>query len=450
MSVQTQIDRIKANIASAYAKAQEKGAELPTVQNSENLPAVIEAISAGGLPDNLRTITVTADPPERGTVEGGGMASDGMDVTVRAKPINGVAFAGWKKNETTISDNEDYTFKVAEDADLKAKFILIPQLTWDVKQLAPAFVSGNSTYSPQIIAFGNGIFVGFIQGGTNTYGLVFTSTDGLEWEQHTWDAPAGSYFVRNVYFFNGYFYALTSLSAVNGSIIRSADGINWDAATIPAAVACYNMAYGNGVYVVRSYISSNTTEYLYSYDGLNFIKGSFPYRCNCVVYGNGYFVALPNSTSQKSFCTSADGINWVTHTLAGIAPTKVFFVNKYFVWMRTSTLYYCLPGDFDNIKTVTLVSGLDSAEIIYVLGKYILLGPSNQVKYFYVGDSLDTLAKVDMTTIVNQYASNVYLYLRDGTHLLVYGNGRIIGLWATLAGGLSSGKWYILYSNLLE
>lgn len=48
MSVATEIDRIKANIASAYAKAGAKGAPLPSVQNSTNLPATIEGIPSGG------------------------------------------------------------------------------------------------------------------------------------------------------------------------------------------------------------------------------------------------------------------------------------------------------------------------------------------------------------------------------------------------------------------
>lgn len=48
MSVETQIDRIKSNIASAYSKSEEKGAELPSVQNSDNLPAVIASIPSGG------------------------------------------------------------------------------------------------------------------------------------------------------------------------------------------------------------------------------------------------------------------------------------------------------------------------------------------------------------------------------------------------------------------
>ena len=47
MSVETQINRIKANIASAYAKAAEKGAALPEVLSSGNLPETIETIPKG-------------------------------------------------------------------------------------------------------------------------------------------------------------------------------------------------------------------------------------------------------------------------------------------------------------------------------------------------------------------------------------------------------------------
>lgn len=92
MSVETQISRIKANIASAYAKAAEKGAELPAVQSSENLPGTIEGIPAGGLPEGVHTITVAADPPEDGIVSGGGVASEGMTVTVTASPSSGFEF----------------------------------------------------------------------------------------------------------------------------------------------------------------------------------------------------------------------------------------------------------------------------------------------------------------------------------------------------------------------
>lgn len=46
MSVQSQINRIKANVAAAYTAAQSKGATMPSQQNSANLAAAINSISA--------------------------------------------------------------------------------------------------------------------------------------------------------------------------------------------------------------------------------------------------------------------------------------------------------------------------------------------------------------------------------------------------------------------
>jgi len=122
MSVETQINRIKANIASAYAKAAEKGAQLPEVRNSGNLPAVIEAIPAGGLPEGVRTITVTADPPEGGTVAGGGMASDGMTVTVKAGAEEHYNFSGWQENGQSVSESAEKTFTASGNRSLVASF----------------------------------------------------------------------------------------------------------------------------------------------------------------------------------------------------------------------------------------------------------------------------------------------------------------------------------------
>ena len=47
MSIETEITRIKTNISNAYTKAEEKGATLPEVKNSSNLPATIESITGG-------------------------------------------------------------------------------------------------------------------------------------------------------------------------------------------------------------------------------------------------------------------------------------------------------------------------------------------------------------------------------------------------------------------
>ena len=48
MSVETQIERIKTNIANAYTAAEAKGATIPEVKNSENLSACVDSITTGG------------------------------------------------------------------------------------------------------------------------------------------------------------------------------------------------------------------------------------------------------------------------------------------------------------------------------------------------------------------------------------------------------------------
>lgn len=47
MSIQSQINRIKSNLAAAYTAAQSKGASMPSSQNSANLAATISSITAG-------------------------------------------------------------------------------------------------------------------------------------------------------------------------------------------------------------------------------------------------------------------------------------------------------------------------------------------------------------------------------------------------------------------
>ncbi len=122
MSVETQINRIKANIASAYAKAAEKGAALPVSQNSENLPDAIETIPAGGLPSGTYTISVTASDNERGTVTGSGIVSDGMSVTINAFALSGFHFVEWQMNGQKVTNQKKYSFTADKDVSFVAVF----------------------------------------------------------------------------------------------------------------------------------------------------------------------------------------------------------------------------------------------------------------------------------------------------------------------------------------
>lgn len=84
--------------------------------------ARILALETGGLPETVRTITVGANASGRGTVTGGGLASDGTRVTVTAAANSGFRFANWTENGVSVSEDAAYTFPVAKDRTLTAVF----------------------------------------------------------------------------------------------------------------------------------------------------------------------------------------------------------------------------------------------------------------------------------------------------------------------------------------
>lgn len=58
----------------------------------------------GSSREAVRRITLAADPPEGGAVSGGGVASDGMTLTVTAQPneADNYYFDSWKEGETVV------------------------------------------------------------------------------------------------------------------------------------------------------------------------------------------------------------------------------------------------------------------------------------------------------------------------------------------------------------
>lgn len=61
MSVQGEIDRIKGNVAAAYAAVSAKGEALPETQNSENLPGAVESIPGPYIAGNGVSFEETED-----------------------------------------------------------------------------------------------------------------------------------------------------------------------------------------------------------------------------------------------------------------------------------------------------------------------------------------------------------------------------------------------------
>ncbi len=69
-------------------------------------------------------VTVTANPPEGGTVDGGGSFDFGTEITVEAVASAGYSFVNWTEDGTEVSTEAAYTFTVESDRTLVANFSL--------------------------------------------------------------------------------------------------------------------------------------------------------------------------------------------------------------------------------------------------------------------------------------------------------------------------------------
>ena len=242
MSVQE--TKLKA-IADAIREKDGTTAPIPAA----DFPARILALSAA--PEGLHTITVEASDPDGGTVSGGGMASDGMVLTVEATAGDGYEFSGWQEGGTTVSPNTTYTFTATMDRTLVAAF-----------EVAPQYVLGRDWWAATLPA-------------------------ALNW----WGVAYG----------DGKFVAV---SYGSNKSAYSTDGIIWTEATLPAILYWHSVAYGGGKFVVVS----NSTIAAYSTDGIVWKSATLPAALNWrdVTYGDGKFVATAN-TSNKVAYSSAQG-----------------------------------------------------------------------------------------------------------------------------------------------
>ena len=68
------------------------------------------------------TISVSANPSNGGTVNGGGTYQQGQSCTVNATPATGYNFTNWTENGNVVSSNANYTFIVTGNRTLVAQF----------------------------------------------------------------------------------------------------------------------------------------------------------------------------------------------------------------------------------------------------------------------------------------------------------------------------------------
>lgn len=84
----------------------------------------------------MRTITVNVSNEAGGHGIGGGVVQEGMSVQVSVGVNERYKFRGWLENDSPISKNKDYVFKVDEDRTLVAEVIYQPfvsgEIWWEI------------------------------------------------------------------------------------------------------------------------------------------------------------------------------------------------------------------------------------------------------------------------------------------------------------------------------
>lgn len=165
------------------------------------------------------------------------------------------------------------------------------------------------------IECGNGTFVAV---GDNSF--VAHSTDGITWTTST----AGAYgTLTRVRFLNGQFVAVGS----SDKLIYSSDGASWTASTLPQA-GFWDIAWGNGVYVLAGQRTTSAQGTYVSPDGINWTRThpmvqepppfntTYETALDTVVFGNGRFQALPGGAAlthqTRQSLSSTNGIDWIT------------------------------------------------------------------------------------------------------------------------------------------
>lgn len=221
--------------AIADAIRQKEGTTEPIPANS--FASRILALEAGGAPEGVCTINLTASDPDGGTVEGGGVASRDMTITVDAK-VNAQGnfyFDGWEENGEVVSEEPQYTFPVTADRNLTALFLeaqYVAGVDWweGVLPKSATWIS---------VTYGDGKFVAV---GVGTYAAF--SIDGKTWRRTALPKSATWF---NVTYGDGKFVAV--IEDPGNIAAYSEDGISWTQISLPGASSWRGVTYGDGKFV---------------------------------------------------------------------------------------------------------------------------------------------------------------------------------------------------------
>lgn len=283
---------------------------------------------SGGLPDNVATITLSKNNDESGEVEGGGIATKGMTVKVKAVPYleNNWMFTHWSEDDEIVSQTNPYQFEVEKDRNLVANFDNTYKFgeNWFLDSL---YIEGSSSK----ITVSNNAWTFLYNPHTETF---FLANGGTVYSKCLYEIYLNDETMR----FEG--ISLVTESSLVPSYAHFTiddDGNLW----------YLNLSYANGG-LIKYDINTRSFSVVYPRDNL---PERSTYSWRCAAYGNGVYILI----DDKFNCAySYDAVEWIITKIASVSLSSsvdlsidLKFAGGYFV-LRTSygngTIYYSEDG----------------------------------------------------------------------------------------------------------
>lgn len=233
----------------------------------------------------------------------------------------------------------------------------------------------------------------------STEGLI--STDGVTWTPVTIPNPGNAW--KRIIYATGKGFLASSDST--DKVLFSPDGINWSQHTLPASDNWYCSMYGNGLFVIAAY---NSTNVAVSTDGQNWTAKTRPSLQQVATgyFGAGKFVCV--GTGTNTGLSSEDGENWSTFTLPSSQQWILFagYEGGFLYSVQGSTLGLFSKNGTTDFKAVTLK---------YNSTRYARKGNDEGV-FVSIGYSSQNFDRIYVDTIESNH---MFLYAPDGTYVKV-------------------------------
>jgi hypothetical protein len=213
--------------------------------------------------------------------------------------------------------------------------------------------------------------------GMKSQPCVIVSIDGISWSYSGITGfplmtPTPNNLVRGMKYINSTVWALGRFDSLNTGAMVSTDGFTWAATTSLISLSTYDIAYGNGRYVVicDATFGPAFSAIVYSTDGINWSGSSDAVLTNFtpvkIAFGNGVFVAVGSTTNSTSVIKySNNGVNWFNSDFAyvtGDYKRNIKFNNNIFMAIGGAAQNTGRAGN--QISIVKSVNGINWTPIL--------------------------------------------------------------------------------------